>query len=164
MAAGGMVTLKINATEANRKLKALPEIQRRRLRVVIIRDVRQLSELVRANLSGRVLNIQSGKLIASIRNQLVENAKAIYGQVFSIGVPYARIHEFGGQTRPHKITARNAQALHFFIGQQEFFRKSVNHPGSKIPERSYMRAALAELRAKIVEDMTAAVKPNWRDI
>lgn len=34
-------------------------------------------------------------------------------------------------TRPHIILPRNARALHFFIGGQEVFAKSVKHPGSR---------------------------------
>lgn len=34
-------------------------------------------------------------------------------------------------TKAHPIVARFAQALHFFIGGRELFRKSVQHPGTK---------------------------------
>lgn len=34
-------------------------------------------------------------------------------------------------TRPHIILPKNAGALHFFIGGQEVFAKSVKHPGSR---------------------------------
>ena len=36
--------------------------------------------------------------------------------------------EYG--TKPHQIVARRAQFLHFFINGQEFFRRSVQHPGT----------------------------------
>lgn len=158
------ITVTVNPREADRKLKVLPELQRRRIRGVVIRDTRELAVRVRQNLSGKVLNVRTSKLLTSIKNELVENATSVYGRVFTRGVVYARIHEFGGQTRPHLIVAVHARALHFFIGNQEFFRKSVNHPGSKIPERSYLRSALAEMKAKITKDLIEAAKPNWRSI
>lgn len=59
-----------------------------------------------------------------------------HGVVSSIGsnVKYAAIHEFGGQTAPHKITAKG-KALKFTAGGKLFLRKSVNHPGSVMPAR-----------------------------
>ena len=60
----------------------------------------------------------------------------------SIGsnVVYARILEEGGVTRPHKIVARNARALSF----KGLFRRSVNHPGSKIEGRHYVRRGISD--------------------
>lgn len=34
-------------------------------------------------------------------------------------------------TLPHTIRAKNAKALHFFMGGQEMYRASVHHPGFK---------------------------------
>ncbi len=42
-------------------------------------------------------------------------------------------------TKPHPIVAKRAKALHFFIGGAEFFRLSVQHPGTK-PNRFMGRA------------------------
>lgn len=48
--------------------------------------------------------------------------------------PYAAIHQFGGQTRPHVIKARNKKALAF----GGILVRQVNHPGSRIPARPYI--------------------------
>ena len=58
--------------------------------------------------------------------------------ISSIGtnVRYARIHEEGGTVPPHTIRARRARALRFSIGGKTIFRRSVKHPGSKIPARA----------------------------
>lgn len=60
----------------------------------------------------------------------------------SIGsnVVYAHILEEGGNTPPHKIVARNAKALAF----NGIFRRSVNHPGSHIEGRHYVRRGIAD--------------------
>jgi phage gpG-like protein len=50
--------------------------------------------------------------------------------------PYAAIHQVGGTTRPHKITAKRAGAL-FWTGAAHPV-KSVNHPGSRIPPRPFL--------------------------
>jgi hypothetical protein len=59
--------------------------------------------------------------------------------------PYAAIQECGGTTRAHVIEAINAAALRFEIGGRTVFAKRVMHPGSVIPARSFLAAALAEL-------------------
>lgn len=51
--------------------------------------------------------------------------------------PYAAIHQFGGRTAPHRITAKNAKALRFGSGAAAHFAKWVNHPGSRIPARPF---------------------------
>lgn len=143
------------------RLKAIPEQVRGSLRAAIVRDGQELLSRIRAKLSGEVLHVRSGKLLGSIRGEMRENANAIYGRTFSQGVPYAAIHEYGGQTPPHDIYPRTAQALHFFAGGKEVFAKVVHHPGSKIPERSYMRSSLAELREKMLADFAEAGRPKW---
>lgn len=106
-------------------------------------------ELTKANLSGKVLNVRTGALRSSIGHEVVESNGRYTVRVFSSNVPYAAIHEYGGQTKPHDIFPSKAQALHFFMGSKEVFAKSVHHPGSKIPERSYIRSALIEALAEM---------------
>jgi phage gpG-like protein len=124
---------------------------RANLRAEVVKLTRQLTELVRANLSGRVLQKRSGRLYGSIRSRMIETKDEIGGEVWTEGVPYARIHEFGGTTSPHVIAAKNSASLAFVWNGQLTFRKSVNHPGSRIPQRSYLQSALEEMRADIVE-------------
>lgn len=71
----------------------------------------------------------SGQLASSV----VMSSSATQAIVGSNKV-YAAIHQFGGKTRPHVIRARRAKALAF----GGILRKSVNHPGSKIPARPFL--------------------------
>ncbi|MCQ2063718.1 MAG: phage virion morphogenesis protein [Fibrobacter sp.] len=64
---------------------------------------------------------------------------------------YAAIHHFGGTTKPHVIRSKNARAIPLNIGGMLIFRKSVNHPGSKIPARPYM--LLQDEDVKNIKDM-----------
>lgn len=143
------------------KLRNIPEDMRRRLRVAVVRDTKELAALVRGKLSGTVLHVRSGRLLKSIKSEMVENANTVYGRVYSSGVPYAAIHEYGGRTKPHLILPRNAKALHFMVGGKDVFAARVNHPGSKIPQRSYLRSSLAEIREKVVFDLQEAAKVRW---
>ncbi|MGA7887723.1 MAG: hypothetical protein WCA44_18460, partial [Acidobacteriaceae bacterium] len=70
---------------------------------------------------------------------------------------YAAIHEYGGQTRAHVIEAKNAKALAFQVGGQTIIRRRVQHPGSKMPERSFLRSSLRDSRDRIVAAIQAAV-------
>src|SRR4051812_3838238 len=148
-----MISVKVDDHIAMARLGGLPEAMRRALRQVIIKDGPELPGRVRAKLSGSVLSVRSGKLLASIRHEMVENATQIYGRVYSMGVPYAGIHEHGGQTRAHIIRAVNAKALRFQMGGETVFAKEVHHPGSKIPARPYLSSSLAEMRDRIVSDL-----------
>lgn len=60
----------------------------------------------------------------------------VQGDTVQVGsnVVYAAIHQLGGKTKPHRIVAKNKQALAFGGGVY----KAVNHPGSDIPARPYL--------------------------
>lgn len=147
---------------ATLRLGRLPEEVRKQLRAVMVRDGKDLAARVRGKLSGPVLKMKSGRLMNSIKSQMVENAATIYVRVFSSGVPYAAIHEYGGQTRPHLIVPRNARALHFMgANGMDTFASVVHHPGSKIPARSYLRSSLQDMRDQLIRNMTDAGKPRW---
>lgn len=110
-----------------------------------------------SKLSGQVLNVVTGALRRSIHAQpTVVDGDTVVGSVRSSGdVKYAAIHEFGGRTPAHDIFPRKAEALSFIgAGGSRVFAKVVHHPGSQIPERSFMRTGLAD-RA---EDITIALK------
>lgn len=57
-------------------------------------------------------------------------------EVRTTNVPYAAIHQLGGKTSAHIITARIKQAL-FWKGAGHPV-KSVRHPGSVIPARPFL--------------------------
>lgn len=108
-------------------------------------------------LSGQVLNVRSGALRRSIAHDVMVGPLGVVGRVFSsANVPYARIHEFGGRTGPHTILPTKASVLAFTVGGRKVFAKRVNHPGSKMPERSYMRTSLHEMQAEIVAGLQQA--------
>lgn len=110
-------------------------------------------------LNGQVLNRVTGRLARSITHEVDVEPNGVYGRVFSTGdVKYAAIHEFGGQTTPHVIYPKKAQALSFMgSGGNRVFAKKVNHPGSKMPERSFMRSALRDMSTEISTGLKTAV-------
>lgn len=142
---------------ASLKLKAIPDEVRKRLRVVLVRISQELADQIRSNISGPILNVRTGKLLASIRTELYETPSGIWARVYTTEV-YAAMLEWGGQTRPHVIYPVNAAALHFFAsGGAEVFAMKVNHPGSKIPAFAYMRTSLQQITDRAMGEMVDAV-------
>jgi len=149
-----------------RKLEARPKAVQAALITTISALELILERHIKADLlSGQVLNVRSGNLRASVHSvfPLEVTDHSVYGHVAQSGdVKYGRIHEFGGKTPAHEIRATKAKALHFMMGGKDVFAKSVHHPGSVMPERSYMRRGLADLRERIISDMDAAVRKGIR--
>lgn len=106
--------------------------------------------IITNKLSGQVLNHKTGALWRSIRHGAEQSDTRVIGRVWSSGVKYAAIHEFGGYIPPHVIEAKNAKSLAFMMGGQMRFFKRVNWPGATMPERSYMRSALRDKKSEIV--------------
>jgi hypothetical protein len=127
-----------------------------------------LADQVRGNLtSGDPLHEKTGALLRSIGQSFTADGLGAFGQVFSKGVPYAGIQERGGQTPPHDIYPVNAKALRFLARSKLSFRPGeqtgdpvfaahVSHPGSTMPERSYLRRALAQNAAQIATEIKQA--------
>jgi phage gpG-like protein len=110
------------------------------------------------------LKVRSGALLNSIgaSKKVTENSDGtISGEIGPQGIPYAAIHEFGGQTKPHQIKPRNAAALRFMGNAGPQFAKFVNHPGSKIPARPYMRPALAAQQENIAKNFGLFIQANF---
>lgn len=108
-------------------------------------------------LHGQVLKQRSGALARSIQEDVQTEGDTIIGEVFSAGdVKYAAIHEWGGVTAPHDIVPTKAEALAFVIGGKQVFARIVHHPGSHIPERSYLRSSLADQASEIVAGLKEA--------
>jgi phage gpG-like protein len=150
----------VGDTAVRLKLQAMPE----KLRSALLTKMDFLSKylqryVVTQKLSGQVLNKRSGDLQRSISQQVTTSGDTVTAKVYSDSsvAPYAGIHEFGGKTPPHIIEAKNGKALMFdWNGKTVFFQK-VNHPGSTMPERSFLRSSLDENRDYIVSELQRTV-------
>lgn len=155
----------VNATligdkELMARLEKMPQAVREALRRKVTILALKLERKVKSEkLNGQVLNRISGRLARSIAYKVDVQDNSVYGRVFSSGdVKYAAIHEYGGTTAPHLILPKKAKALAFMnaAGEQVFAQK-VNHPGSKMPERSFLRSSLREMSSEISTEMKKAV-------
>jgi len=116
-----------------------------------------LETRIQQKLSGEVLQIRSGALAASIISSIENDGSDTSVSISSTGVPYAAIQEFGGKTAAHDIVAVKAKALAFSAGGGQVFARSVQHPGSTIPARSYLGSSLAEMRDEIESGFKQAI-------
>jgi len=113
-------------------------------------------------LAGEVLNSRSGALAASIAAEVSGDGEDIAATVGSFGdVKYAAIQEYGGKTGAHEILPSNASVLAFVADGAMHFARKVEHPGSTIPERSYLRSSLDEMSAEIVAALAATASESW---
>jgi len=118
---------------------------------------RALQARVVEKLSGEVLARHSGALADSIFASLEDGGTNFTAEIGSSGVVYAAIQEYGGKTAAHDIVAVKAKALAFMTGGALHFARSVHHPGSLIPARSYLGSSLDEMRDDIENGLKDAV-------
>lgn len=141
------------------RLNRMPDaIQRSLLRKVTALTF-QLQALVKSKLTNRVLNVRTGMLRDSIFRRVESTSTGVIGRVASSGnVKYAAIHEFGGVIPAHIVRPKTASVLAFQIGGKTVFAKEVHIPAVRMPERSYMRSSLRDMRTQIQEGLTEAVR------
>jgi phage gpG-like protein len=159
-----MLSLSLDGAEAlDARLAALPAGLRADLAEKAARLGAALADKMRMEkLSGQVLNARSGALAGSIVAEAGAEDGAIVARVGVAGdVKYAAIQEYGGRTAAHEIMPTKAAALAFVSGGALRFARRVEHPGSIIPERSYLRSSLAEMAEAIVAEFAAAPAAAW---
>ena len=112
-------------------------------------------------LSGQVLQSRSGALAASLVYDIAGDADAITATVGSEGVAYAAIQEYGGKTAAHEIVAVKGAALAFLVDGALHFARKIEHPGSAIPERSYLRSSLEDFNDTLIAEFSDAAVESW---
>lgn len=133
------------------KLGKMPEAVTQELTLKINRLLVDLHRRTKIKLTNRVLHVRTGALRDSIQIDWAKQKEhRIEGRVYSAGVKYAAIHEFGGTTRPHDIP--NAFGMGF----------TVRHPGSVIPKRSYLHSTMKEMQNQIKDGLIDAVKKGMK--
>lgn len=145
----------IGLRELQAKLGKIPVVVQNRLRPFMAEATLNLKALVKSNIVQRFRS--TGPLYQSVKSKISEEPGKIEGRVYTDGVTYAAIQEYGGTTPAHEILPVNGSVLAFMspsgMGFSSgggmngmVFARRVMHPGSRIPERSYAREALAYSR------------------
>jgi phage gpG-like protein len=149
--------------DASARLAAYPAALTAALSAKAAELAAALADMVKNDkLSGAVLNARTGALRDSITASISADADGVVASVGSEGdVKYAAIQEYGGKTSAHEILPVKAQALAFVIGGAQLFARRVEHPGSLIPERSYLRSALDDMKGEILAALSEAATEAW---
>ena len=159
-----MLTFALSGDDAlAARLDAFPDALQTALSAKATTLALALADTVRLDkLSGQVLAARSGALLSSIAAEVTAEGEAVVATVGSVGdLKYAAIQEYGGKTAAHEILPVKARALAFVDGGATHFARRVEHPGSLIPERSYLRATLDEQSDAIVAALAATLEETW---
>ena len=120
-----------------------------------------VDKIVGEKLAGGVLQSGTGALAASITAEVATDSDGVVATVGSSGVKYAAIQEYGGKTPAHEILPVKGHALAFVVDGAQRFARNVQHPGSQIPERSFLRSSLSEVSDQILDEFSQAGDESW---
>lgn len=134
------------------RYEAIPAKLRAELKVGIGRACLRVQRKSKQDkLSGQVLQVRTGRLRRSINVKMRETQDAVVGTV-GTNVSYARPHEFGFQgvvtVREHLRQAKSGKS----------FRVRAHPRKVDLPERSFLRSALAELVPVIRDELQQATQ------
>jgi phage gpG-like protein len=149
-----MITIQlIGDRELAARLDAMPGRVRDGLARAVTRLGLDLQRKVqREKLTGQVLKVRTGSLRSSINTEISQSTDEVSASV-GTNIRYGRVHEYGVD-HPWLIEAKG-RALRFEIAGRVIFRRSVRHP--PLPERSFLRSALADMRPQIEAGLRDAV-------
>ncbi|RBB38906.1 hypothetical protein DPV79_16130 [Burkholderia reimsis] len=143
--------------------RAMPDKLRDALRNAIYDDLIKLQRhVVTEKLSSQVLRRKTGTLAASITPYMeFGNPNEIVG-VLGANTPYARILEYGGTiAHPGGTAYLIDHGVSTFISNKAAAALAQRLPRTKphaipIPEHSYLRSSLADMRQTILDDLQRA--------
>lgn len=141
----------VGKTELIQRLAAMtPNVLRALKQAVTSETIKLQAHVIRDKLQGQVLNNRSGDLARSIQQDVTSTDLSVFGRVFSSGdVKYAHIHEYGGTIHIPEIVPDKAKALAFTIGGKQVFAMRTKAHDVHMPERSFLRSALADNAVEI---------------
>lgn len=121
----------------------------------------KMTGLVKTKLSGEVLRVRTGRLRRSIHYELTKGANSVEATI-GTNVVYGKTHELGLTIPAHIIEAKRAKALAFQMGGKMMFRKRVNIPAVKMPQRSFLESSLRQMAPEIRETLAKEVGDELR--
>lgn len=167
-----MLSIKVTGDrEVIARVHAVEPKIRANLRKTVTKLRLELEALVKAKLSDDVLHVKTGALRSGVFSETIEGDGSIGGRVVAgKNVPYAAIQEFGGTINHPGGTAYfpgfGLGGLAVFISNRSEIASKLPRTAPHeihIPERSYMRSSLSEMRLKIVTELTAATKQGTQE-
>lgn len=144
--------------EVARRFRALPDGVRSRVTDSIGRLILRLQrKVMQDKLTGQVLKVRTGTLRRSIDQRLVTDSDSVSG-IVSTNVKYGKAHEYGSN--------KTVTVLEHLRLVKKAWGKELKHPvwatvkahsmKQNLPERSFLRSALADMKPEIIADLNKA--------
>lgn len=149
----------IGSSQVIERLKQITPKVRTALQERVQRLTIQLQiHVVRDKLQGQVLNVRTGRLQRSINQAVTSDATSVTG-IVSTAVKYARPHEYGfsGTVNVKEHLRTVTQAFGKELKEPVTSTVKAHTMKMNLPERSFLRSALADQRGEIVEGIRQAV-------
>lgn len=139
------IQVSVTDTAVKANVGAMSERVHRNMLRAVTKEALMLEQHVkRDKLLGQVLKRQTGALGQSIHNEVIDEPAEITGRVYSAGVKYAGLHEFGG-TFERLVTKAWGRLV-----------KNPHQVKFTYPDRSYLRSALKDNRERIIDALKQA--------
>lgn len=121
-------------------------------------------EVMRNRLSGQVLNVRTGNLRRSIQHQQVTSSGGLVVGEVNTNVRYGVAHEYGfaGTVNVKASMRRIRQAFGRPLKSPRYVQIRAHSRNVKLPERSFLRSALRDMKPKIEADLQKSIKRALR--
>lgn len=120
-------------------------------------------EVMQNRLSGQVLNVRTGNLRRSIHQRVTNTGSAVIGEV-NTNVCYGKAHEYGfaGTVNVKASLRQVRQAFGRPLKSPRYVQVRAHSRNVRLPERSFLRTALRDLKPEIEADLRNSVKGSLR--
>jgi phage gpG-like protein len=146
----------VGGERAVARFGSLPNKLRVQLRIAVQRAATLVQGHSKSDkLSGQVLNVRTGRLRRSIHTRVTESAQQVTG-IVGTNVEYARVHEYGFDG----IVSVREQLRTSKLGKSFTVRQHARH--THVPEKSFLRSALADEREAIRAEFQRATEAALR--
>ena len=121
--------------------------------------LRLQSEVMDNRLSGQVLNIRTGNLHRSIHQQVTSSGGLVVGEV-NTNVRYGVAHEhgFAGTVNVKDSMRQIRQAFGRPLKSPRYVQIRAHSRNVKLPERSFLRSALRDMKPEIEADLQKSIE------
>ena len=125
--------------------------------------LRLQSEVMDNRLSGQVLNIRTGNLHRSIHQQVTSSGGLVVGEV-NTNVRYGVAHEYGfaGTVNVKASMRQIRQAFGRPLKSPRYVQIRAHSRNVKLPERSFLRSALRDMKPGIEADLQKSIERALR--
>lgn len=120
-------------------------------------------EVMQNRLSGQVLNVRTGNLRRSIHHQVTSTGGAVIGEV-NTNVRYGKAHEYGfaGTVNVKSSLRQVRQAFGRPLKSPRYVQVRVHSRNVRLPERSFLRSALRDMKPMIETDLQKSIEGALR--